>query len=65
MSRSLYLYVKKASVGRYPGLQEFLTEFTAERAWGPGGYLSEHGLVPMDDEERNKYAAIARELTTM
>ena len=65
MSRSLYLYVKKASVGRYPGLQEFLTEFTAERAWGPGGYLSEHGLVPMDDEERNKYAAIARELTPM
>jgi phosphate transport system substrate-binding protein len=65
MSRSLYLYVKKASAGHTPGLEEFLAEFTAERAWGPGGYLVEQGLVPMADAERKKYAALARELTPM
>jgi phosphate transport system substrate-binding protein len=64
MSRSLYLYVKKASAGR-PGVEEFLAEFTAERAWGPGGYLTEHGLVPMDDAGRKENAALAHELTPM
>jgi phosphate transport system substrate-binding protein len=65
MARPLYLYVKKASAGHYPGLREFVTEFTAERAWGPGGYLSEHGLVSMDADERKKYAALAAQLIPM
>ena len=65
MARPLYLYVKKASVGHTPGLEEFLAEFTAERAWGPSGYLKENGLVPMADDERKKYATLARELTPM
>jgi phosphate transport system substrate-binding protein len=61
----LYLYVKKAHVGKVPGIREFLAEFTSEKAWGKDGYLSEHGLVPMRDAERRKYADAAKNLTPM
>jgi len=65
MARPLYLYVKKAHVDRFPGIRECLSEFTNEDAWGDGGYLSEHGLVPMRTEERRKYAEVAKNLTPM
>jgi phosphate transport system substrate-binding protein len=65
LSRPLYLYLKKAHVGRYPGIREFAHEFTSEKAWGPGGYLSRHGLVPMDEAERRHNAGIAANLTPM
>jgi phosphate transport system substrate-binding protein len=47
ISRSLYFYLKKAHVGRVPGLQEYLAEFTSDRAAGLEGYLSEKGLIPL------------------
>jgi phosphate transport system substrate-binding protein len=62
ISRPLYLYVKKARVGLYPGIEEFLTEFTSDEAWGEGGYLNEIGLVPMAREMRRRYAADAKNL---
>jgi phosphate transport system substrate-binding protein len=65
LERPLYLYVKKAHVGKVPGIREFLAEFTSEKAWGKDGYLSEHGLVPMRDAERRKYADAAKNLTPM
>lgn len=65
MACPLYLYVKKAHVDRFPGIREFLNEFTSEDAWGDGGYLSEHGLVPMRTEERRKYAERAKTLSPM
>jgi phosphate transport system substrate-binding protein len=55
VSRPLYFYVKKAHVGTIPGIKEFLAEFTSEKAWGPEGYLSEKGLIPMPDEERKMF----------
>ena len=63
VSRPLFFYVKKAHVGMVPGMQEFIAEFTDERAWGPDGYLVDRGLIPMPDAERNRYGAEARSLT--
>ena len=65
VSRPLYIYVKQSSADRYPGLREFLAEFTSEEAWGSSGYLRTRGLIPMELEERKKYAEIAITLTPM
>ena len=55
VSRPLFFYVKKAHVGVIPGVQEYLNEFTSEKAWGPDGYLAEKGMIPMPDAERQQY----------
>jgi phosphate transport system substrate-binding protein len=47
VSRSLFFYVKNAHVGVIPGMEEYLAEFTSERAMGPDGYLAERGLIPL------------------
>lgn len=65
VSRPLYFYVKKAHVDVIPGLRGFLREFTSERAWGDEGYLSERGLIPMPEEERQQVAAGVRDLTPL
>ncbi len=52
VSRPLYFYVKKAHVGVIPGIDEFLAEFSSEKAWGPDGYLADKGMIPMPDYER-------------
>ena len=52
VSRPLFFYVKKAHVGQIPGIKEFVAEFTSEKAWGPDGYLSDRGLIPLPDAER-------------
>lgn len=65
VSRPLFFYVKKAHVGVIPGMQEYVKEFTSEKAYGEEGYLSDKGLIPMPKEERKKYAKAARELTPM
>lgn len=62
ISRPLYFYVKKAHVGAVPGIAEFLAEFTSEKTWGDEGYLSDRGLIPMPEEERNAFATAAKEL---
>lgn len=65
ISRALYFYAKKAHVDVIPGFRGFLREFTSERAWGEEGYLSDRGLIPMPDAERNGIASNVRELTPM
>lgn len=52
VSRPLYFYVKKARVGRTPGLREFMDFFTGDNAAGEDGYLSERGLIPLGAAER-------------
>jgi phosphate transport system substrate-binding protein len=52
ISRSLYFYVKKAHVGKVPGLKEFVAEFTSDAAAGEDGYLADKGLIPLTDAER-------------
>ncbi len=51
VSRPLYFYVKKAHVGKVPGIMEFLTEFTSEDAMGEEGYLTDRGLIPLGPEK--------------
>ncbi len=65
VSRPLQFYVKGAHVGTIPGIEAYLAEFTSEKAWGPEGYLSEKGLVPMGDDERAKYGDAAKTLKPM
>jgi phosphate transport system substrate-binding protein len=65
VSRPLYFYVKKAHVSSIPGIEEYLAEFTSEKAWGNDGYLSDKGLIPMPDEERSEMANNVKQLKTM
>jgi phosphate transport system substrate-binding protein len=62
ISRSLYFYIKKAHVGVIPGIKEFITEFTSDKAWGPEGYLVDKGLIALPDAERQKWRQQALEL---
>jgi phosphate transport system substrate-binding protein len=55
VSRPLYFYVKKAHVGKIPGIEAYLAEFTSEKAWGDEGYLADKGLIPMPTEERKAF----------
>lgn len=62
ISRSMFVYVKKAHIGVIPGLQEFLTEYMSDAAAGRGGYLQDRGIVPLPVAdlagERAKVAAL-------
>ncbi len=62
VSRSLYFYVKKAHVGVVPGLQEFIVEFTSDKASGEEGYLADKGLIPLSDDEREVVRSASRKL---
>ena len=62
VSRPLYVYVKKAHIGKIPGMEAFLAEYTSERAWGPDGYLADKGLIPMPDRERGMFRDAATKM---
>jgi len=62
VSRPLYFYVKKDHVGTIPGMKEYLTEFTSERAFGAEGYFADKGMIPLGDSERAQVAKNVREL---
>jgi phosphate transport system substrate-binding protein len=49
-ARRLYIYVKGEHLGAIPGIGEFLAEYA--RAWEPGGYLAQRGLIPLADADR-------------
>ena len=51
ISRPLYFYIKGAHIGKIPGVQEYALEFTSENAIGEYGYLTENGLIPLDEEK--------------
>ncbi|WP_296703941.1 PstS family phosphate ABC transporter substrate-binding protein [Thiocapsa sp. UBA6158] len=65
VSRSIYFYVKNAHVGTIPGIQEYVVEFTNDKAWGPDGYLADKGLIALPDEMRASVAEQARALKPM
>jgi phosphate transport system substrate-binding protein len=65
ISRSLYVYLKKAHLGVIEGLGEFITAFTDERAWGEEGYLIDKGLIPLPEAQRASMAASARAFQVM
>ena len=57
--------MKKAHVGVIPGIKEYLAEFTSESALGDSGYLSDKGLIPMNDKERKTVVMEAKGLAAM
>jgi phosphate transport system substrate-binding protein len=65
VSRSLFFYVKNAHVGTIPGIQEYVTAFTSENAWGPDGYLPSKGLIPLPDAMRAEVAKSSQDLEPM
>jgi phosphate transport system substrate-binding protein len=65
VSRPLYFYVKKAHVGRVPGIREYVAEFVSDQAAGEFGYLAELGLIPLDDDERAAMQAQAKNLAEL
>ncbi len=65
VSRPLYFYVKKAHIEAIPGIEEFLSEFSHEDTWGEDGYLTEKGLIPMPDEERQSFKDDIKNLTNL
>ncbi len=52
ISRALFFYVKKAHIGKVPGLKEFIAAFLSDAAASEDGYLANKGLIPLTDEER-------------
>lgn len=62
VSRPLFFYVKKAHIGVIPGLKEYAQFFVADEIAGPGGPLSNYGLVA-DPELADTQAAIEAEKT--
>ncbi len=65
VSRPLFFYVKKAHIGKVPGIKEYLAEFTAEKAWGDEGYLADKGMIPMPTAERAEFASNVKELKSL
>ncbi|MBO9501314.1 substrate-binding domain-containing protein [Brevundimonas sp. A19_0] len=65
ISRSMYIYVKKAHIGVTPGLDQFVAEFVSDAASGPGGYLQDRGLVPLPEAELVAQREAARAHTPM
>jgi phosphate transport system substrate-binding protein len=65
VSRSLYFYVKNAHVGVIPGIKEYVAEFTASKANGQEGYLTDKGLIPLPEAERKKVQEQAANLTKL
>ena len=63
VSRSMYFYVKAAHVGVIPGIEEFIDTFLDEDVSGTYGYLTDKGLIPLNDSEREavRDAALALE----
>jgi phosphate transport system substrate-binding protein len=45
VSRPLYFYIKGAHIGVIPGLKEYASFFVSDDIAGPGGPLSDYGLV--------------------
>jgi phosphate transport system substrate-binding protein len=63
ISRALYFYVKKAHVGKVPGLKEFVAAFLGDAAASEDGYLADKGLIPLEDAERAAVRKSALALT--
>jgi len=65
VSRPLYFYAKSAHVGVIPGMKEYLQEFTSGKCWGEDGYLTDRGLIPMPEKEREEFRQAAMKLAPL
>ncbi len=65
LSRSLFIYVKKANIGVTKGLQDYLNEFVSDAATGRGGYLQSRGLIPLPAGQHDAMKQAAQKLPPM
>jgi phosphate transport system substrate-binding protein len=65
VSRSMYIYLKKAHVGVIPGLREFMAEYASERAVGQRGYLASRGLITLPAADRETQRMVVQALTNL
>jgi phosphate transport system substrate-binding protein len=65
VSRPLFIYVKNDHRGVIPNLQEFLEEYVSDDAMGPGGYLSERGLIPLPEDKLSQVQEAATQAASM
>jgi phosphate transport system substrate-binding protein len=63
ISRALYFYVKKAHIGKVPGLKEFIAAFLSDAAASEDGYLADKGLIPLERAELVSVRRAAKALT--
>lgn len=52
VTRPLFVYMKGEHVGKIPGLKEFAQELARDGASGMEGYLTEKGLIPLPNADR-------------
>jgi phosphate transport system substrate-binding protein len=64
-SRPLFIYVKKQHVKVIPGIEEFIAEYTSEKALGEEGYLADKGLIPPLKSEIAKIRTDAKALKVL
>lgn len=57
ISRPLFIYVKTQDIGQVPGLKEFITEVTSDKALGDEGYMTFKGLIPLPAADRDAVRA--------
>jgi phosphate transport system substrate-binding protein len=65
ISRSLYIYVKKANVGVTPGLREYVEAFVSDGATGKGGYLQQRGLIPLPADQHAAMKQVVKDMPPM
>ena len=65
VSRPLFIYVKNDHRGVVPNLQEFVEEYVSDDAMGPGGYLSERGLIPLPEDKLSEVQEVATQAASM
>ena len=63
--RPLYLYVKKQHIGFVPGIEDFVNFFIQDRISGEDGILSEKGLIPLGEGERESISQVFQHLKPM
>lgn len=59
-SRALFFYVKHQHIGVVPGIEEYMTEWT--KHWDEDSVLSDAGMIPMPQAERDEMAARMKNL---
>ena len=62
-SRALYFYIKHQHIGVVPGLEEYMAEWT--KHWDEDGVLSDAGMIPLPDDERDIFVAAMKELPVL
>ncbi len=65
LSRSLFIYVKKAHLASTPGLKQFVAEFASDAASGRGGYLQDRGLIPLPPAQHDAQKQVAAQAASM